>query len=196
MTPKPLASLTLIVVAAMTLGACASKTSPPTKPPSAVAASAPPGSTGSTDTVHLTDYAANTDGPTSTVILTGAIGDYGTGTTVHADGSVDPDHANELKLALARGTFRINIAALHTAFAGAFTHQFPTNTETCSGSVTVSATAPIVAGSGTGPYAHVRGSFNLTLTVDEVDQKPTCDGTAAFLAQTILITGSGTVSFT
>jgi hypothetical protein len=34
------------------------------------------------------------------------------------------------------------------------------------------------------------------LTLDEVDQKPTCDGTGAFLAQTILITGSGVVSLT
>ena len=196
MTPKPLASLAVVAVASMALGACTSTTSPPIKQPSAGTASEPTGSSVSTDTVHLTDYAANTDGPTSTVILTGAIGDYGTGTTVHPDGSVDPDHAGELKLALAHGSFRISIAELHTMFADAFTGQFPTDTGTCSGSVTVSAAAPIVAGSGTGAYAHVSGSFNLTLTVDEVDQLPTCDGTGAFLAQTILFTGSGAVALT
>ncbi len=38
------------------------------------------------------------------------------------------------------------------------------------------------------------GSFDLTMTLDEVDKLPTCDGTGAFVAQTIVIAGAGIVS--
>jgi hypothetical protein len=143
--------------------------------------------------VHLTDLAVGTDGPTSTVILTGAIGDYGTGTTVHPDGTIDPDHTSDLKLTLARGSFDIDIARLHSQFAAAFKQNFPTNPGTCSGTIKASAPATIVAGSGTGAYRSVTGSFELSINVDEVDTGGKCDGTGKFLAQDILITGAGTV---
>jgi hypothetical protein len=51
----------------------------------------------------------------------------------------------------------------------------------------------VVAGSGTGTYNHLSGAFDLTVTVDEVDASP-CDGTGAFIEQTIIMTGPGTVS--
>jgi hypothetical protein len=54
---------------------------------------------------------------------------------------------------------------------------------------------PVVSGSGTGAYAHVSGVFQLTVTVDEVDAPP-CDGTGAFIEQTIIITGTGTIAVT
>jgi hypothetical protein len=54
---------------------------------------------------------------------------------------------------------------------------------------------PVVAGSGTGAYRGISGSFTVTVTIDEVDVKPVCNGTGAFLAQVILIAGPGTVSF-
>jgi hypothetical protein len=57
----------------------------------------------STGNVHLTDYAINTDGPDSTVIITGAIGDYGAGHAVKPDGSVDSEHTGQLKLTLQHG---------------------------------------------------------------------------------------------
>jgi len=181
-----LAAMGAFVVAALTLGACASAASPPARQASASAAPT------ATDTAHLTDYAANTDGPKSTVILTGAIGDYGRATSIHPDGTADPGHTSQLELTLTRGTFRIIIGGLHAKLVNAF-GQFPANARTCSGTVTAAAAAPIVAGSGTGAYTHVSGSFNLTATVDEVDTKPICDGSGAFRAQTIVITGYGTV---
>jgi hypothetical protein len=57
----------------------------------------------------------------------------------------------------------------------------------------VSAPAPIVAGSGTGAYRGISGTFNLTATIDEIDVKSACTATGKFRAQVILIIGSGTV---
>jgi hypothetical protein len=66
---------------------------------------------------------------------------------------------------------------------------------TCSDSISVTAAFPVVAGSGTGSYRGIGGSFTVTGTIDEVDAKPVCDGTSKFLSQVILLAGSGTVSF-
>jgi hypothetical protein len=57
----------------------------------------------------------------------------------------------------------------------------------------VTGKVPVVSGSGTGQYAHLSGTFDLTATVDEVDDPP-CDGTGAFIQQTIMVAGSGSVS--
>jgi hypothetical protein len=143
-------------------------------------------------TVHLTDYATNTDGPDSTVILTGAIGDFGTAKAVKPDGSIDPEHTGQLELTLRHGGLRLDAAALDARLVTAYQH-FPADPHTCSGSVTISGTVPVVSDSGTGAYAHVGGRFELTVTVDEVDDPP-CDGTGAFIEQTIIITGSGTIT--
>jgi hypothetical protein len=142
--------------------------------------------------VHFTDYAINTDGPSSSVILTGAVGDYGTAESVGPDGSIDSRHTSQLRLSLKRGSFRMDISTLGARLVAAY-RSFPADPHTCSGSVSVRAAVPVVAGSGTGAYARLRGTFDLTAVVDEVD-KPPCDGTGAFLEQTIIITGTGTVS--
>jgi len=52
-----------------------------------------------------------------------------------------------------------------------------------------------VAGSGTGSYRGIRGTFRLTVTLDEVYRPGACTETAAYLAQSIVTTGPGTVSF-
>jgi hypothetical protein len=58
--------------------------------------------------------------------------------------------------------------------------------------VTATGTSPIVAGSGTGDYKGINGSFKVSITVHEVDSWPKC---GALLAETIVISGSGNVSF-
>jgi hypothetical protein len=186
---RAIAKLGTALVVLLPLAACTA--SPPAHP----AASA----TGQTHTialprgnVHLTDYAINTDGPASSVILTGAVGDFGAADAVKPDGSPDPEHTSQLKLTLRHGSFRIDIATLDARLKTAF-QRFPADPNTCSGTVSVHATAPIVAGVGTGAYAGLRGSFELTATVDEVDAQP-CDGTGSFVQQTIIMTGTGTVS--
>jgi hypothetical protein len=142
--------------------------------------------------VHLTDYSDN-DGAKSKVILTGAIGDYGGATSVSANGTKGSAHRSELDLSLAHGSFRVRIDDLDKKIVSAFSH-FPSNTITCSGSVIVTGAAPIVAGSGTGSYRRISGSFNLTATIDEVVAKSRCDASGAFLNQAVVISGSGSVS--
>jgi hypothetical protein len=109
-------------------------------------------------TVHLTDYTDN-DGPTSTVILAGVIGDYGT--AVRSAGTL----AN-----------------------------LTVNSATCSATTSVTAAVPIVVGSGTGSCQGIAGTFTLTVTLDEVFRPTACSETGEYLAQSIVVAGSGTVT--
>ena len=72
---------------------------------------------------------------------------------------------------------------------------FPTDRSTCSGNVTVSGPGPIVAGSGRGQYRGITGTFDLTITINEVDSWPNCSGTTPYLAQSVFLSGTGRVSF-
>jgi hypothetical protein len=147
--------------------------------------------------VHLTAYTSD-DGPTEAVIVTGAIGDYGKAVSIYPNGQVDPDHNSELSLQLSHGSFRLDIAALDKAFVAAMLHTFPTDAATCSGSVEVTQQVPVIPGSGTGAYEGVYGKFTLTATLDEVDKVSAvqpCNGTGAFLSQSIVISGPGAVTF-
>jgi hypothetical protein len=143
--------------------------------------------------VHIIVYSINSDGPHFRAILTGGVGDYGPAVTVHPDGKVDPEHTSQLKLELTRGSFRIGIAVIDKDIRRAYSH-WPGNKSTCSGSISFTAAAPIVRGSGTGLYRRISGSFTMRVTIDEVDVKPVCNGTSKFLSQVILLTGAGTVS--
>jgi hypothetical protein len=174
-----------VIGTAVAVGGCASAAD---QPPVAGGASA----TAAGGNVRVTDYSDN-DGPKSTVIFVGVVGDYGQATSVHPDGSVDPEHDSQLDVALTQGTFRIGITDLHQKITEGFL-GFPANRSTCSGTVTATAAMPIVAGSGTGAYRGIKGSFVVTATIDEVDAKANCSGSSALLSQTIVMTGPGTVS--
>jgi hypothetical protein len=143
--------------------------------------------------VHFSGFSKNSDGPDFTVVLTGAVGDYGPAVTVHPDGTADPEHTSEMSLRLKKGTFRLDIARLDKAIV-AVTSRWKT-TRTCSFHATVTASTPVVAGSGTGSYRGIKGSLKMTVTIDEVDVKPCPGGTSKFLSQLIFLVGSGTVSF-
>lgn len=146
-----------------------------------------------TGTTHIAVWSVNSDGPDFQAILTGGVGDYGPGVTVHPDGSVDPDHTSELELKLSRGSFRVSIAALDAAF-GKAVGQWPYDKQTCSIHGAVTGTAPVVAGSGTGAYRGVTGGFTLTISLDEDYIKgPACNETTGFKAQLITMTGTGSV---
>jgi hypothetical protein len=167
---------------------CASATASATSPAGQTAA----GSRAST--AHIIIYSINSDGPDFRAIVTGAVGDYGPAVTVHPDGTVDPEHTSEMELQLTHGSFRLGIAGLDAKIVDAY-HHWPSNVSTCSGSISFALTVPVVAGSGTGAYRGISGQFTVTVTIDEVDVKPVCNGTSKFLSQVILLTGSGTVSF-
>ena len=198
-----LVSVSVFAIAAsvgtlLTSGCASTATKPPSAGGTTTATSAADGPAATKTpaaggTVYLADYTDN-DGPKSTVILTGAIGDFGEAVSVHPNGTVDPDHSSELSLALRDGSFRVSIADLDKKFVSAMRH-FPSNASTCSGTVTVAAAAPIVAGSGTGSYRGISGNFNLTIKLAEVDAKANCSASSALLRESIVTAGSGTISF-
>ena len=149
--------------------------------------------------MRIVAYTDN-DGPTSTVILTGAIGDFGTATSVSSNGEVNTEHNDMLELDLSHGTFRVDIADLDQHIVDAFQNYRP-NSATCSGNVDTTGTAPIVSDSGTGSYSGIEGSFDLSVAISEVGATSQCNSTAQdqlatvpFLAQAIIVTGSGTIT--
>jgi hypothetical protein len=143
--------------------------------------------------VHISAYSDN-DGPTSFTVLTGAIGDYGKAIRTYAGGHVEQNY-NRLDLAVSHGSFQLEIAGLEQSLVSG-ADQLPTDLNTCSGSFVVHATTPIVPGSGTDAYKGISGSFNLIVTVNEVDSWPKCPTTGqTLITQTVFVTGSGLVSF-
>lgn len=196
--PRQVSVLTIAASAvAVAMSGCGSSGSEP-RPAGGTATTAAHGSVpaktaAAGGTVGFTDFTDN-DGPKATVILTGAIGDFGQATSVHPDGTVDPEHGGQLGLTLRYGSFRVNIGDLHQRFVKAMRH-FPSNVSTCSGTVTVAGAVPIVTGSGTGSYRGISGGFHLTLTLAEVDARANCNASSAFLRQSVVTAGSGTVSF-
>ncbi|HET7014973.1 MAG TPA: hypothetical protein VFI65_13745 [Streptosporangiaceae bacterium] len=183
----------VVVAGVVFAAACASAA---TVAPTAVASAAGPvaaGPVAGAGAVHFSGFSQNSDGPDFTVVLSGAVGDYGPAVTVRPNGTVDPEHKSQMSLRLKKGSFRLRIARLDEAIV-AVTSRWK-RTRTCSFHATVTAPTPVVAGSGTGLYKGIRGSLTMTVTIDEVDVKPCPDGTSRFLSQLIFLVGSGTVSF-
>jgi hypothetical protein len=163
------------------------------------AASPAAGSTGAGSTgapaagpANLMVYSINSDGPDLRAIVTGAVGDYGPAVTVLPDGQVDPSHSHDLKLSLTRGSLRLRITELDQKFVNATSHE-PVYPRTCSDFVSVTAAVPVVAGSGTGVYRGISGSFTVTATLDEIEAKP-CEPDNGFVWQAVVFAGPGRVS--
>jgi hypothetical protein len=158
------------------------------KPPAAK----PPAATGGTANIMI--YGVNTDGAYWHAIVSGVIGDYGAAVSIYPDGKVDPAHNSEMDLRMTHGSFRLSIAAIDKAFVKATSHE-PIYPKTCTDLISVTGTTPIVAGSGTGVYRGISGSFPVTITLNEVEVRPCQPSPGAFRAQLITVFGSGTVSF-
>ena len=165
-----------------------------TKPPAAGATASARVAAATGGTANLMIYGVNTDGAYWHAIVSGVIGDYGPAVSIYPNGSVDPIHNSELGLRLAHGSFRLSIAALGKAFVQATAHE-PIYPKTCTDLITVTATTPLVTGSGTGAYRGIRGGFPVTLTLHEVEARPCQPSPGAFRAQLITVAGSGTISF-
>ena len=119
--------------------------------------------------VHLIIWTINSDGPDFQAILSGAIGDYGPAVTVLPNGKVDPSPTSQMELKLRHGTFRLYIDGIAAKFRAQTAHE-PLYPATCSDYFQVTATVPVVAGSGTGTYRGISGDFSSTLT-DHEDEK-------------------------
>src|SRR5499427_7794084 len=174
------------VAGALVAGGCVS---PATKAQASARAAAAPGGT-----ANIMIYGVNTDGAYWHAIVSGVIGDYGPAVSIYPDGQVDPAHDSQMVLRLTGGSFRLSIAALIKAFVTAAAHE-PIYPKTCSDLIAVTGTTPIVAGSGSGAYHGIRGSFPVTLTLNEVEARPCRPSPGAFRAQLITVAGSGTISF-
>ena len=162
-----------------------------TKSPVAAAASTrAAAATGGTANIMI--YGVNTDGAYFHAIVSGAIGDYGPAVSIYPNGQVDPAHNSQELLRLAHGSFRLSIAAVEKTFLKVREPVYP---KTCTDHIKVTGTTPIVAGSGTGVYTGIRGSFAVTLTLNEVEARPCQPSPGAFRAQLITVSGSGTISF-
>jgi hypothetical protein len=156
-------------------------------------ASTPPRSTvaGIHGDVNMTIWSIDSDGDNFQAILSGAIGDYGPAVTVLPDGKADPEHTSDLELELRHGTFRLDIGGIAGALRAQTGHE-PTYHETCSDYFHgITATVPIVTGSGTGTYHGLRGSFSMSLTVNEDQKSPPCASSLA--RQILVVSGSGAV---
>jgi hypothetical protein len=133
--------------------------------------------------VHLTDE-TDSDSPTSSVILSGAIGDFGSGTLDQSTG--------QFVVRLSRGWFTLQLAELDRRFV-AILRGLSVNQSSCSAFAQASATAPIVSGAGTGSYAHLTGGFALTVSLDEVFHPGACGEQSSYDSQEIITSGWGIV---
>jgi hypothetical protein len=175
---------------ALVTGGCVSAA---TTPPAAAATASGRAAAATGGTANIMIYAVNTDGAYFRAIVSGVIGDYGPAVSIYPDGQVDPAHNSQMELRLTQGSFRLSIAALNKAFVKAASHE-PIYPKTCTDLISVTKTSPIVAGSGTGAYRGIRGSFGVTITLNEVEARPCQPSPGAFRTQLITLAGPGTIS--
>lgn len=134
-------------------------------------------------------------GATGPIVITGAIADYGTATSMDKNGTIDAQ-GNYVKVALKKGTLEIN----SVAFDKLANNAQPTdaNSTICSGDISVSGSVSLFDGSGA--YAGISGTLKVTAVFAFIGPKlknSSCNNSnsAAPVAQFGTITGSGTVSF-
>lgn len=96
------------------------------------------------------------------VIITGGIGDHGTGYSANAAGKRDANGSYQ-DLILSKGTILLNKTKLDAAINHAY-GRLVVNSATCSTQVAASSALPIV--SGTGAYKGVSGTVHISLAVD------------------------------
>ena len=124
---------------------------------------------------------------TGDIIVTGAIGDYGTSAA----------RAEDLAVTLRHGGFELNVSAL---VAEAGKSEPSLNPVTCSGVSSASAPAPIL--DGTGQYQGIAGTVKVTETIAFIlpryasgPHKNDCNNNTRPIDDYSSITGSGTVKF-
>jgi len=141
---------------------------------------------------------ASSNGPVSKILFTGAIGDYGTATSIDKNGKVD-QNGNYVKIALKKGTFEIDSTALNAKLKNA---PGVFNKTTCSFSF--SGSGRVTLFNGTGLYQGISGSASVTLTFGGIGPRLTtgahkgeCNPSqnAKALSQYGAIIGSGVVTF-
>ena len=142
--------------------------------------------------------ATGSNGPAGTIIITGAIGDYGKTLSIDKDGKTD-SNGNYVRITLQKGTFEVNSTILNAKTNHA---QPMVNRATCS--FHFAGTGPVTLFNGTGLYKGIKGKVLITISFGGVGSlyksgphKGQCNmsNNAPALAQYGSITGPGTVSF-
>lgn len=137
-------------------------------------------------------------GAGGTIVVTGAIGDFGTTMNIDKNGKTDAN-GNYVKIILKKGTFEVDSTQLNRAANAA---QPKVNVATCSGYLGVS--DPVTLFHGTGRHAGISGTVKITESFAFIGpdytsgaKKGQCNmsNDAQPIAQYASIVGSGTVSF-
>jgi hypothetical protein len=128
------------------------------------------------------------------VLITGAVGDYGTSQKSNSSGQPSKNGGYQ-KLLLKKGAILVNSTQFNAELNST---NPPLNNTNCSTTFNFSAPIPIV--SGTGAYVGITGSFTLTAQFGAIVPKTksgSCNtsNNANPVAQYTSIIGSGTVSF-
>ena len=152
----------------------------------AVAASSPKGG-------KIRVFVSTKSATKSKILVTGAIGDYGTTVSQDANGKVDPNGAFQ-KVTLQHGGFVVNATALNKKL----NHLKPTiNKTNCS--IVFAGSARTTVGHGTGAYKGISGTVTITVTFAGIAPKTAKGCNLAPNAPTRggyqSITGTGSVSF-
>jgi hypothetical protein len=142
--------------------------------------------------VWVTPKGAN--GSKGKIVVTGAIGDFGTTTNTNKAGKPNPNGAY-VKIKLHRGTFMVNSVALNKKL-NSLKPSF--NSATCSAAA--SGTGSVTLFDGTGLYAGISGKIKITVSFAFVgphlaNGKCNSSQSAKPLAQYQSSQGSGHVSF-
>jgi hypothetical protein len=97
------------------------------------------------------------DSPYGKVVVTGAIGDYGTSTNTEKNGKINSD-GDYVKITLKHGSFVVDTTAIEARYA----HLKPQlDSATCSAIFAISA-VPVTVSKGTGAYAGISGKGTLS----------------------------------
>jgi hypothetical protein len=143
-------------------------------------------------------HATGSNGPAGTIIVTGAIGDYGKTLSINKNGKTD-NNGNFVRITLRQGTFEVDATALNARESHT---QALINKTTCS--IHFTGTAPVTLFNGTGLYKGIKGKVLITVSFGGVGprygsgaHKGQCNfgRNTPPLAQYASITGPGTVSF-
>jgi hypothetical protein len=143
-------------------------------------------------------YAPTTNGAAGTLIVTGAIGDYGKTLQMTKSGKAD-GNGNYIKATLQKGTFMINLVRFNAILNKA---GGSVNKTTCSFSF--GGTGPVTLFNGTGLYSGISGTVSVTLSFVGVGplyasgkNKGKCDmrNSTKLLAQGGAVQGAGAVKF-
>jgi hypothetical protein len=144
-------------------------------------------------------YATPGMGAAGKIVITGAIGDHGSATTIDKSGKVN-SNGDYVKIVLEHGGFEVNAVALNRKANAA--PPTTNSSATCSFSFAVS--APVTLFNGTGLYAGISGVAHVTETFAGIGPRLTsgpkkgqCNpsNTAPPVAFFASVIGTGTVTF-